>query len=152
MADSRSLTRSRPAVVTLPAEVDILNSHRIGHELMAAFAPGVTAVIADMTSTTFCGPAGVSALEMAYRYAAANNAELALAVRHPSVLRIMLMLGLDAMLPVYPSLDEALSAESLPETEACQFGSPFGSPAITSRSQYVSELRPERDSNARPTA
>ena len=120
MADSRPLTRSSPAVVILPAEIDILNSHRIGHELMAAFAPGVTAVIADMTSTTFCGPAGVSALEMAHRYAAANNAELVLVVHHPSVLGIMLMLGLDGMLPVYPSLDEALSAESLPEAKAAR--------------------------------
>ena len=85
---------------------------------MAAVAPGVAAVIADMTSTTFCGPAGVSALEMAHRYAAANNADLVLVVGHPSVLRIMLMLGLDGMLPVYPSLDQALSAGSLPEAEA----------------------------------
>ena len=30
--------------------------------------------------------------------------------------------------------------------------SPFGSPEIISRSQHASDVRPERDSNARPTA
>jgi anti-sigma B factor antagonist len=126
VTDSRSLTRSRPAVVILPAEIDILNSHRVGHELMAAFAPGVTAVIADMTSTTICASAGIGALLMANKYAAANNAELALAVRHPSVLRILSLVGVDSLLPVYPSVAEALASGSVPDT-----GATTGEPGLT---------------------
>jgi hypothetical protein len=36
--------------------------------------------------------------------------------------------------------------------EAYQLGYLFGYLAITSRSQYSSDLRPEQDSNLRPTA
>jgi hypothetical protein len=45
---------------------------------------------------------------MASKYAAANNAELALAVHHPSVLRIMSLVGgVDSLLPIYPTVDDA---------------------------------------------
>ena len=46
--------RVSPTVVTLPAEIDMVNADHIGADLQAAFAPGVTTVVADMTATTFC--------------------------------------------------------------------------------------------------
>jgi hypothetical protein len=41
-------------VVSLPAEIDTANAEHVGEQLRAAFAPGVTAVIAEMGSTIFC--------------------------------------------------------------------------------------------------
>jgi hypothetical protein len=42
-----------PEIVTIPDEIDIRNADRAGRELRAAFRPGVTVVIADMTRTGF---------------------------------------------------------------------------------------------------
>ena len=46
--------RVSPTVVTLPAEIDMVNADHIGADLQAALTPGVTTVVADMTATTFC--------------------------------------------------------------------------------------------------
>jgi len=101
----------RPAVVTLPAEIDMDNADRVGADLQAAFAPGVTVVVADMTATTFCDSRGVRALVLAHKRAAASGAELRLAAPSASVLRVLGVLGLDGLLAIYPSLVEALLAE-----------------------------------------
>ncbi len=55
-----------PTVVTLPAEIDMANADRVGADLQAAFAPGVTTVVADMTATTFCVSRRIHALVMAH--------------------------------------------------------------------------------------
>ncbi|HEY1346506.1 MAG TPA: hypothetical protein VGF54_16075 [Streptosporangiaceae bacterium] len=43
-----------PVVVSQPAEIDIANAERVGEQLRAVFAPGVTAVSAKMGLTVFC--------------------------------------------------------------------------------------------------
>jgi anti-sigma B factor antagonist len=115
-----SQPQTRPAVVPLPADIDITNARQAGRDLLAAFVPGVTAVIADMTATTFCDSSGVRMLALVHQQAEVNQAKLVLVVRYASVLRILSLTGLDLLLPVYPSLDEALSAESLPEAGAAR--------------------------------
>jgi hypothetical protein len=52
MRDRERLTR--PVVVSLPAEIDIANAEHVSEQLRAAFAPGVTAVLAEMGLTVFC--------------------------------------------------------------------------------------------------
>jgi anti-anti-sigma factor len=99
-----------PRVVTLPAEIDIGNAYQIGLELRAAFAPGVPAVVADMTDTTFCDSMGARMLVLAHKTALANDAELLLALPSSQVLRILAITGLDQVLPIYPSLGSALLA------------------------------------------
>jgi anti-anti-sigma factor len=96
-------------VVTLPAEIDISNADRIGEELCAAFAPGVRTVVADMTGTRFCDSSGISILVLAHQKALANNAELRLVVISTPVLRALTMVRIDHLLPVYPSLADALA-------------------------------------------
>jgi anti-sigma B factor antagonist len=104
-----------PAVViALPAEIDMANAGRVGQQLGAAFAPGVRAVIADMTATTFCDSSGMSMLVRAHRQAAANGAELRLVVRSTAVLRALTVVQMDHLLPIYPSLSQALAAASAP--------------------------------------
>jgi anti-anti-sigma regulatory factor len=65
------VTTAPVAVVTLPAEIDMATAGAIGERVAAALAPGVRAVIADMTGTT--------------------------------------IQGVDAVLPIYHSLEEALA-------------------------------------------
>jgi anti-sigma B factor antagonist len=83
------------AVVPLPAEVDVTNARQAGRELLAAFVPGVTAVIADMTATTFCDSSGVRMLALVYELAGADQAKLILVVPSAGVLRILSLTRLD---------------------------------------------------------
>src|SRR5204863_8701986 len=88
VADSEPVTaaQARPAVVRLPAEIDIANADSIGEQLGAASAPGVPVVIADMTATTFCDSAGINMLIRASKRGAANGTELRLLRACPRVL------------------------------------------------------------------
>jgi anti-sigma B factor antagonist len=101
-----------PVIVTLPAEIDIANGAAVGQQLCAAFAPGVTIVIADMTSTVFCDSSGISQLVLAHHCAAAHHAQLRLVVPHDQVLGVLTVTGVDRLLVIYPSLDAALAAQS----------------------------------------
>jgi anti-anti-sigma factor len=103
-------------VVTLPTEIDIANADSVGEELCAAFAPGVRTVIADMTGTRFCDSSGISMLIVAHQKALSNHAELRLVVLSTAVLRALTLVRIDHLLPVYPSLAEALLPEPPPET------------------------------------
>jgi anti-sigma B factor antagonist len=99
--------KPRPAVVLLPAELDIANAGLFGEQLGTALASGASIVIADMTGTTFCDSMGVRMLVRAHRQAAANDAELRLAVPHADVQRGLERMGVRELLSVYGSLDEA---------------------------------------------
>src|SRR5215813_4704109 len=115
MGGSKPPTRSwaRPVVVTLPAEIDVTNAAPIGGELSLAIADGAGIVVADMTGTTFCNSSGISMLVLAHRQAAAIGAELRLVVPAAAVLRALKLVRMDSLLPIYPSLDAALSREAL---------------------------------------
>ncbi len=100
-----------PAVVTLPAEIDVTNSGQVHDQLVAALEPGTGIVIADLTSTIFCDSSGVHAIMRAYERAAARGIQLWLAVPQTgSVHRVLQLTGVGRLMPVYPSLQEAMSA------------------------------------------
>jgi anti-sigma B factor antagonist len=107
-----------PAVViTLPAEIDMANAGEAGRQLESAIAPGVRAVIADMTATKFCDSSGISMLVRANKQAAANGTQLRLVVRSTAILRAFTLVRLDQLLPIYPSLSQALVAEPRPRPQ-----------------------------------
>lgn len=109
MADQAADTA--PVVVALPAEIDVTNSDEVHEQLVAACAPGVAIVIADLTSTHFCDSSGVHAIMHAYERAAARDVRLWLAVPEVgSVRRVLQLTGVGRLMPVYPSLEEAIRA------------------------------------------
>jgi anti-sigma B factor antagonist len=97
-------------VAVPPAEIDVSNADRVASGLFAAIKPGVRVVIVDMTLTTFCDSSGLRAIAQAHDRAQAQGAELRLVTTAPGVLRVLAVTGLDAVVPVYPRLDEALAA------------------------------------------
>jgi anti-sigma B factor antagonist len=103
--------RISPVVVVLPAEIDVTNSEQVYEQLVAAFAPGVATVIADMTSTVFCDSSGVHAVMHAYESAHARDVRMRLAVSPTtSVRRVLELIGVGRLMPVHASLQEALTA------------------------------------------
>jgi anti-sigma B factor antagonist len=104
-------------VVALSVGIDMANAGRVGQQLGSAIAPGVRTVIADMTATRFCDSSGISMLVQAHRQATANGAELRLVVASTAVLRTLTLVRLGDLLPIYPSLSQALAARPAPRPE-----------------------------------
>jgi len=84
--------------------------------LLSALNAGAPGLIVDLTATTFLDSAGVTALVRASRRASASGAALRLAVTAPAVLRVLSLVGIDQLIPVYPSVVTAL--DSLPQATA----------------------------------
>ena len=103
--------RTMPVVVVLPAEIDVTNSELVHDKLVAALTPGVGVVVADMTSTSFCDSSGVHAVIFAHETAAARGIQMRIAVSPGgSVRRVLQLIGVASVVPVYPSLVEAMDA------------------------------------------
>jgi anti-sigma B factor antagonist len=100
-------------VVRLPAEVDYVGAEQVSQDLVAAFADGITTVIADFTGCRFCDTAGLGAMVVAYKLATARSVAFRLVV--PSKLvRIFALTGLATVLAIYPTLTAALAAGQVP--------------------------------------
>jgi anti-sigma B factor antagonist len=98
-------------VVILPAEIDVTNSEQVYQQLVEALAPGVGVFVADMTATIFCDSSGVHAIMHAYETAGTRDVRMRLAVSPgTSVNRVLQLIGVGRLMPVYQSLEEALKA------------------------------------------
>jgi len=107
----------RVVVITLPAEVDIGNAAQVREDLLSVLAQNASMVIADMSATTFCDSAGVTALVRAARAASARGAALRVAASAPAVTRVLSITGVDRLIEVFPSVAAALAG---PGTEVSQ--------------------------------
>jgi anti-sigma B factor antagonist len=96
------------AVVTVPAEIDIVNAGEVRQALLAAASHDAAVLVIDMSGTTFCDSAGVQAIIDTYHQAAAAHTQLRLVAT--AVLRILTLVGVDQLIPIYPTLDAALAA------------------------------------------
>ena len=100
----------RIAVMTLPAEVDIANADQVRQDLLAYVAQDAAAlVIADMSTTTFCDSAGITALVRAARKANATGTALRVAASAPAVTRVLAITGVDRVIEIYPSVAAAMA-------------------------------------------
>jgi len=105
--DDRVRWVGQHAVMAMPAEIDVANAGEIRQELLSAVSLGAAVLVIDMSETTFCDSAGVQVIIAAHKQAAANGTRLrlvALAVR-----RILTLVGIDQLIPIYPTLKAALT-------------------------------------------
>jgi anti-anti-sigma factor len=105
--------RGRWAVVAFPEHVDMSNAAQIREQLLAVFDRGAAVVIADMSATAWCDYVGVDAVARAWQQAMVRRAELRLVATSPAVRRLLAAEGLDRLVPVYSSLEAALTAGEL---------------------------------------
>jgi anti-anti-sigma factor len=99
----------RVAIVTLPAEIDLANAEPVRQDLLSVVAQGATRVIADMTATTFCDSAGITALVRVVQQATVRDSGLRLAASAPAVTRVLALTGVDKLIEVYPSVAAAMA-------------------------------------------
>jgi anti-sigma B factor antagonist len=103
----------RTAVVVVPGELDLTIADGLREALLGVLNAGALGLVVDMTPTTFCDSAGISAITRAVRRAAASDAAIRLAVTAPPVLRVLNLVGIDRLIDIYPDAGAALA--SLPE-------------------------------------
>jgi anti-anti-sigma factor len=100
----------RRAVVAFPEHVDMSNAAQIREQLLAVFDRGAAVVIADMSATAWCDYVGIDAVARACQRAAVCRVELRLVATAPAVLRLLAAEGLDRLVPVYSSVEAAITA------------------------------------------
>jgi STAS domain len=71
-----------PPVVTLPAQLDAAAAEQAAGQITAAFTPGVSVVIADLTAAASCDRSAIRNLLKAHRKAAARGGQVRFAI-HP---------------------------------------------------------------------
>lgn len=110
------------AVVTLPAEIDVTNADAVREDLLSVLNQGAVLLVADMSKTTFCDSAGVSALVRTFRQTAAScSSGLRLVVGTPAVRRVLSLTGVDRLVDVFPSVAACLAG---PYEQVSQAGQP----------------------------
>ena len=103
------------AVVRLPAEIDLTIADDMREALLSVLNKGALGLVVDMTMTTFCDSAGITALVRASRRADATGATMRVAAIGPPVLRVFSLVGIDRLIDIYPTVDAARA--SLPDQE-----------------------------------
>lgn len=98
------------AIATLPTEIDVTVADDVREHLLSAVNQGATALIADMSKTTFCDSAGVSALVRTFRRANESGTKFRLVVTSPAVFRVLGITGVDRLIDTYPTVAEALGS------------------------------------------
>jgi anti-sigma B factor antagonist len=97
------------AVVTLPEEIDVNNADMVREDLLSTLDHGAVLLVADLSKTTFCDSAGVSALVRTFRRAAASTSGMRLVVSTPAVARVLGITGVDRLLDIFPSVAASLA-------------------------------------------
>jgi hypothetical protein len=102
-----------PPIVTLPAQLDAAAAEQAAGQITAAFTPGVSVVIADLTAAACCDRSAIRNLLKAHRQAAARGGQVRFAIRPGGPLhQITGFAGTHPLLAVYPTLQHALTGRS----------------------------------------
>ena len=104
---------SSPVIVTLPARINAANAEQAAEQISAAFTPGVTVVIADLTSTACRDCSAIRHLLKAHRKATVRGRQVRFAICPGGTLhRITEFADIHPLLAVYPTLQRAIAGRS----------------------------------------
>ncbi|MDF3301519.1 STAS domain-containing protein [Streptomyces tropicalis] len=94
-------------VVTLRGEVDLDGSVHLREALLACLQSADTVV--DFGGVTFMDSSGINALITAHRAAVELGARLRIAAPREAVQRVLHLVGVDTLVPCFPTLEQALA-------------------------------------------
>src|SRR5690242_18484451 len=102
-------TCAPPVIVTLPAQITAATAEQAAGQISAAFTPGVTVVIADLTATACRDCSAIRHLLRAHRKATVRGGQVRFAIRPGGPLhRITEFADTHPLLAVYPTLQRAI--------------------------------------------
>ncbi|WP_225828554.1 STAS domain-containing protein [Streptomyces naphthomycinicus] len=97
-------------VLTATGEMDHTSTGRLAQALKTGGLGGPPYVVVDLGHVTFIDSSGINVLLTAHRGLAEADGWLRLARVPDSVMRTLEIVGIDAVIPCYPGLREALAA------------------------------------------
>jgi anti-anti-sigma factor len=97
------------AIVRLPAEIESDTAELVRDTLLAVLNQGITSLVIDMTQTSFCGVGGAGAIARAHQRTLASGAAILVAAPAPIVRRVLVIAGIDRLVPIFPTLAAALA-------------------------------------------
>jgi anti-sigma B factor antagonist len=97
------------AVIEVSGELDIAGISRLRERLDAVMAQGAQKLVLDLSGITFIDSVSLAAI-VAARRRMGDGGRVVVATSHPYVLLILEAGGLDSVVEVYPSRDEAEAA------------------------------------------
>jgi anti-anti-sigma factor len=100
-------------VVRVAGEVDMSHEEELRGELRGAVAADSNGIVVDLTECEFIDSSGVRALLLSREAQNSDGTEkLAVAASSEQILRILSVMGIDRVIPIRPTVDEAASAIS----------------------------------------
>ncbi|PZT71241.1 anti-sigma factor antagonist [Streptomyces sp. SW4] len=105
---TRTTTDGGVCVVTLAGEVDLDGSGQLRDVLLSA-AESAAGTVVDLREVAFMDSSGINVFIAAHQTARDHGGWLRLAGPRQTVLRVLQLVGVDALIPCYATLDEALA-------------------------------------------
>ncbi|BAX94793.1 STAS domain-containing protein [Mycobacterium shigaense] len=96
------------SVVSVSGEIDLVTAPALEQAIGAVVAEGPTALVIDLSAVEFLGSVGLKIL--AATYEKLGTADFGVVARGPATRRPIHLTGLDKTFPLYPTLDDALTA------------------------------------------
>jgi anti-sigma B factor antagonist len=99
-------------VVRVAGEVDMSHEEELRGELRNAVASDAAGIVVDLTECEFIDSSGVRALLLSREAQNSNEGSehLAVAASSEQILRILSVMGIDRVIPIRPTIEEAASA------------------------------------------
>lgn len=97
-------------VLAVAGEIDHDSREVLGRAATAVLHDGGTRLVLDLAGVSFCDSGGLSLLVDLHRATAARGGSLRLACLQPDVLGVITATNLDRLLPVHPSVEDAVRA------------------------------------------
>ena len=101
-------------VVRVAGEVDMSHEEELQAELQSAVEADATGIVVDLTECEFIDSSAIRALLLSREQKNSDDGRESLAVAASSdqILRILSVMGLDQVLPIEPTVDQAAAALS----------------------------------------
>ena len=101
--------RGDHVVITVGGEIDAATADTLATAVSGALTDGYQKVLVDFAQVTFIDSTGLGVLVKSHRSAVATDAEFAVVHPTPQTRKLIRVLGLDQLLNIYDSHDEALA-------------------------------------------
>ncbi|HEV2778047.1 MAG TPA: STAS domain-containing protein [Actinophytocola sp.] len=96
-------------IVSVAGDVDTSSAVHLQEVIAGSVERAAERVVIDLTAVTFFGSTGLAVLAEAASHAAQRNLALRVVANHPTVARPIRVTGLDSVLVVCASVEEALA-------------------------------------------
>jgi len=100
------------ALVTAVGEIDASTADLLSSVVSKALADGYSYVVVDFAQVGFIDSTGLGVLVRSHRAAVASDAAFAVVHPTPQTLKLIRLLGLDQLLSIYSSQEEAFAQRS----------------------------------------